>query len=92
MAWRVEEVERELEKVRESPTKKLELLALANERIKGGANLSRAEAAVFLNRSEKTLHRMAKSGKLACCPGYGSRVMFSARDVLRLRAAQTKVG
>ncbi len=56
----------------------------ASEKLRLGANLTRAEAAAHLGISTRKLQRMEASGKISRCPGLGTTVRYAARDVLRL--------
>jgi len=60
----------------------------AATKVASGALLSRAEAAAYLSVSTKKIQRLEASGKLTRCPGLGSVVRYSARDVLRLASAR----
>ncbi len=77
------------------------LRASAASKIATGSTLTRAEAAAHLGMSERKLLRMDPSstegkrsgcsgGLLARCPGYGSSVVYAARDVQRLASAMGK--
>jgi|KBSSwiStaDraftv2_1062776.scaffolds.fasta_scaffold708791_3 hypothetical protein len=57
-----------------------------------GINLNRYEAAAYLRTSPKTLQRWEKSGRITRCPGYGTSVIYAARDVLRLASASSRKG
>ena len=59
----------------------------AVEKVRSGAALTRSEAASYVGVSTKKLQRMETAGTLARCPGLGSVVRYSARDVLRLASA-----
>jgi len=76
LAWR-KRSKRELE---EGAARKLEL----------GINLNRYEAAAYLRISTRTLQRWEDAGRIRRCPGYGSSVIYAARDVLRLASAPRK--
>ena len=76
LAWR-KRSKRELE---EGAARKLPL----------GINLDRFETAAYLRTSTRTLQRWEKSGRITRCPGYGSSVIYAARDVLRLASAPRK--
>ena len=78
LAWR-KRSKRELE---EGAARKLAL----------GINLNRYEAAAYLRTSPKTLQRWEKSGRIARCLGYGTSVIYAARDVLRLASASSRKG
>ena len=78
LAWRMRS-KRELE---EGAARKLPL----------GINLNRYEAAAYLRTSPKTLQRWEKSGRIIRCPGYGTSVIYAARDVLRLASASSRKG
>jgi DNA-binding transcriptional regulator YiaG len=78
LAWR-KRSKRELE---EGAARKLPL----------GINLNRYEAAAYLRTSPKTLQRWEKSGRITRCPGYGTSVIYAARDVLRLTSASSRKG
>jgi hypothetical protein len=78
LAWR-KRSKRELE---EGAARKLPL----------GINLNRYEAAAYLRTSPKTLQRWEKSRRITRCPGYGTSVIYAARDVLRLASASSAKG
>jgi hypothetical protein len=78
LAWR-KRAKRELE---EGAARKLPL----------GINLNRYEAAAFLRTSPRTLQRWEDAGRIVRCPGYGTSVIYSARDVLRLASASSRKG
>ena len=78
LAWR-KRSKRELE---EGAARKLPL----------GINLNRYEAAAYLRTSPKTLQRWEKSGRITRCFGYGTSVIYAARDVLRLASASSRKG
>jgi hypothetical protein len=66
---------------------KRELEEGAARKLALGINLNRFEAVAYLRTSPKTLQRWEKSGRNARCPGYGTSVIYAARDVLRLASA-----
>jgi DNA-binding transcriptional regulator YiaG len=74
LAWR-KRSKRELE---EGAASKLQL----------GINLNRYEAAAYLRISTRTLQRWEDEGRITRCPGYGTSVIYAARDVLRLASAR----
>ena len=78
LAWR-KRAKRELE---EGAARKLSL----------GISLNRYEAAAYLRTSPKTLQRWEKSGRITRCLGYGTSVIYAARDVLRLASASSLKG
>lgn len=58
--------------------------------LKAGAMLTRGEVAALLRVSRRTVQRMEVSGRLRRCPGFGTLVRYSSRDVLRLASAKGK--
>ncbi|MEQ1832270.1 MAG: hypothetical protein ABL977_04380 [Candidatus Eisenbacteria bacterium] len=68
------------------------LRASAHEKLAQGANLTRPEAGAYLGVSTKKIQRMDDAGTLPRCPGFGSSVLYSARDVLRLASASAPKG
>ena len=78
LAWR-KRSKRELE---EGAARKLAL----------GINLNRFEAAAYLRISTRTLQRWENEGRITRCPGYGTSVIYAARDVLRLASASSRKG
>lgn len=64
----------------------------AIEKVRAGGILTRAEVAAFLSVSKKKVQRLDDNGKgpLPRCPGLGSVVRYSSRDVLRLASANRK--
>ena len=69
-----------------------ELFEVAGRKLRAGANLTRPEAAAFLGVSTKRLQRMEISGALSRCPGLGTSVLYSSRDVLLLASASRRKG
>ena len=55
-----------------------------------GINLNRFEAAAYLRISTRTLQRWEDTRRISRCLGYGSSVIYAARDVLRLASAPRK--
>jgi hypothetical protein len=84
MRIRLKSLESEVEKLRKLKRDATEACA----KIERNQPLSKAEAAAYLGISEKTLRRREMEGIVRRCPGYGARVMFAARDVLRLASAR----
>jgi DNA-binding transcriptional regulator YiaG len=78
LAWR-KRSRRELE---EGAARKLAL----------GINLNRFETAAYLRISTRTLQRWEDQGRITRCPGYGTSVIYAARDVLRLASASSRKG
>ena len=66
--------------------------AAAVEKVRTGEPLTRAEVAAYLGVSTKKIQRMDSAGTLQRCPGLGSVVRYSARDVLRLASASAPKG
>ena len=86
-ARQLEELKHELAWRRRS---KRELEEGAARKLPLGINLDRFETAAYLRTSTRTLQRWEKSGRITRCPGYGSSVIYAARDVLRLASAPRK--
>lgn len=86
---RLTELEARLETLSAGP---VGLREAAAEKVRTGAVLTRAEAAVFLGVSTKKIQRMDAAGTIVRCPGLGSVVRYSARDVLRLASASAPKG
>ena len=63
------------------------LRARAAEKLRLNANLTRPEVAAHLGISVRQVQRMEAAGILKRCPKMGSRVLYAARDVLRLASA-----
>ena len=84
-AQQLEELKHELAWRRRS---KRELEEGAARKLALGINLNRYEAAAYLRRSPRTLQRWEDEGRITRCPGYGSSVIYAARDVLRLASAR----
>ena len=66
--------------------------ATAATKVTSGALLTRAETAAYLGVSTKKVQRMEASGQLVRCPGPGTVVRYSARDVLGLASASSRKG
>ncbi len=66
------------------------LRAVAAEKMRQGALLTREEAAVFLNTSTKKLQRMEACGRIRRCPAIEGLVRYSPREVERLASAPGK--
>ena len=67
---------------------KRELEEGAARKLALGINLNRYETAAYLRISTRTLQRWEKDGRITRCPGYGTSVIYAARDVLRLASAR----
>ncbi len=66
------------------------LRALAAEKLRQGAPVTREEAAAFLGVSTKHLQRLEERGQLRRCSGCEHPVFYAARDILRLASAMGK--
>jgi hypothetical protein len=86
-AQQLEELKHELAWRRRS---KRELEEGAARKLALGISLNRYEAAAYLRISTRTLQRWEDAGRITRCPGYGSSVIYAARDVLRLASAPRK--
>lgn len=64
------------------------LWEVATAKVQGNGLLTREETAAYLGVSVRKIQRMEASGRLPRCPGLGSVVRYSARDVLRLASAR----
>jgi hypothetical protein len=64
-----------------------ELRAVAAEKLRQGAPVTREEAAAFRGLSTRQLQRLEDRGELVRCPGSDHPVSYPARDVLRLASA-----
>ena len=90
----VERQQQELEALRSElawrKRSKRELEEGAARKLPLGINLNRFEAAAYLRISTRTLQRWEDSGRMVRCEGYGSSVIYAARDVLRLASASPR--
>ena len=90
LAKKVEELaERHGREPRRVDREVLEAVAL---KLSLGMNVDRFEAAAYLGISTRTLQRWEDAGRITRCPGYGTLVMYAARDVLRLASASSRKG
>jgi hypothetical protein len=69
-----------------------ELLEAVALKLSLGMNVDRFETAAYLGISTRTLQRWEDAGRITRCPGYGTLVMYAARDVLRLASASSRKG
>ena len=87
-----QEVERLKEALATSRRKLPATLDAIAAKLRADAHLTREEVAIFLGVSTRKLQRMEAAGRLTRCPGLGSVVRYSARDVLRLASASSRKG
>ena len=86
-AWRLQALEARLLAAK-GALSEAELRARASEKLRQGANLTRAEVAAVIGVSVKKVQRMDAAGTLSRCRNLGTVVRYAARDVLRLASAR----